>query len=173
MSLPFKDEKELSRLNQRYRSALVAFFYRRTASHADAEDLTQDVFVRLANSGDQDIQNVDAYIFQIAANLLKDRGRRSKTQSTALSNVSLLDHVEAEFRDPSRFLMGKEQLNQITGYLAELPERTRTIFILFRIEGIGQNQLASAYQISTRAVQKHVANALAHILQRLKGEGNR
>lgn len=162
---------EFDRLSLRYRPALMAFFLRRTASYADAEDMTQDLFSKLVGTSLSNIENPDGYIFQMAANLLTDRARRSNTRSKAYANYTTLENLETENLDPSRFLIGKEQLSEITGYLAELPERTRTLFVLFRIEGISQNELAAAYDISTRAVQKHIAKALSYIIERLKGEG--
>jgi RNA polymerase sigma-70 factor (ECF subfamily) len=159
---------ELKRLNARYRAPLVAFFVRRGLGQADAEDLTQDVFVRLMGNRAEAIENTDAYIFQIAANLLKDRFRREMTRSSAYSNLSALDMFGAETLDPSRQFAGREQLAEVNRYLNELPERTRNVFVLFRIEGIGQNEIAAAYQISTRSVQQLVANAMAHIMTRLQ-----
>ena len=132
--------------------------------------MAQDVFVRLANSPQNEILNPNAYIFHIAANLLRDRGRRGKTKFEAFSNISLIEELGIEGIDPARIFAGKEQLGKIIRYLQELPERTKTIFVLVRIEGIDQNQLAASYQISKRAVQKHVFKAMAHIVKRLKAE---
>lgn len=168
MILPQTHDAKLKRLNARYRGPLVAFFARRGLSQADAEDLTQDVFVRLAGAEKQVIDNTDAYIFQIAANLLKDRFRRDTTRSSAYSGYTALEALEAETLDPARQLAGREQLAEVTRYITELPERTRTVFVLFRIEGISQGEIAAAYQISTRTVQQLVADAMAHIVGRLK-----
>jgi RNA polymerase sigma factor (sigma-70 family) len=162
---------EQERLNRRYRPVLMAFFMRRSTSHADAEDMTQDLFIKLAQAGLNGVENPDAYIFQMASNLLKDRSRRDKTRGAIYANYNTLEDLERETLDPSRFLLSREQLNETIGYLAELPERTRILFILFRIEGISQNELAATYGISTRAVQKHVSKALSYIADRLKREG--
>ncbi len=165
------NDAEFNRLSLRYRPALIAFFLRRTASHADAEDMTQDLFLKLSSAGLVGVENPDAYIFQMAANLLKDRARRFRTRSNAYESYTTLENLETEALDPSRFLLGKEQLNEINAYLADLPERTRTLFVLFRVEGISQNELAAAYGISRRTVQNDITKALNHIVERLKGEG--
>jgi RNA polymerase sigma-70 factor (ECF subfamily) len=119
-------------------------------------------------AGKEESDNTDAYIFQIAANLLKDRFRRDSTRSNAYSGYTAIELLEAETLDPARQLVGREQLAEVARYLTELPERTRRVFVLFRIEGISQNEIAAAYQISTRTVQQLVANAMAHILSRMK-----
>ena len=73
---------ELSLLSQRFRPALMAFFLRRIRNHAEAEDLTQDVLARLASHASTiDPARPDAYVFQTAANLLRDRWRRAKIRA--------------------------------------------------------------------------------------------
>src|ERR1019366_6772511 len=75
-----KEELELDQLNRTFRPALMAYFLRRLNNHAEAEDMTQDVFVRLAKADRGAMRSAEAYIFQIAANLLRDRARRQKVR---------------------------------------------------------------------------------------------
>src|SRR3546814_19101281 len=59
-----------------FREPLLGFFLRRVHNRAEAEDLTQDVFVRLIRAGRSDrIENPNAFVFKLATNLLRDRGR--------------------------------------------------------------------------------------------------
>ena len=53
--------------------------------------------------------------------------------------------------------------------LRELPERTRHIFILARLENIKQVEIARGMGLSISAVEKHLRIAMAHLFQRLKG----
>src|ERR1700684_2870056 len=56
-----------------YRGALQAFFYRRLRTKADAADLVQEVYLRMLRVGDPEaIRNPEAYLFTVAANLLKE-----------------------------------------------------------------------------------------------------
>ncbi len=135
--------------------------------------MTQDVFVRLANTRHQSFDNTDAFVFQIAANLLKDQGRRTRTRNTAISNLTTFEDQTFETLDPARFVLGRERLDEVSQYLHELPEKTWKIFVLFRLEGVSLAELAFTYNMSTRAVQKHVAKALTHLVNRLEGEGKR
>ena len=62
----------------RYGGALNRFFERRAARLGESEDLTQEVFLRLAARGDGErIERIDGYIFQTASNVLTDRARRA------------------------------------------------------------------------------------------------
>src|SRR4051812_36637589 len=69
----------LRSLSLRYRAPLWGFFEKRVRgiAPADIEDLVQEVFLRLAQRADLgEIGQIEGYLFQTAANLMKDRARR-------------------------------------------------------------------------------------------------
>ncbi len=70
----------LARWFSHYRPALFGFFVRRTHNASDAEDLVQDVFIRLVRLGPApEIHDIEAFIFRTATNLLRDAARRRQT----------------------------------------------------------------------------------------------
>jgi RNA polymerase sigma factor (sigma-70 family) len=163
-------EPDLSRLDRRYRPALMAFFMRRAASHSDAEDMTQELFAKLATT-QASPDNADAYIFQMAANLLRDRGRREKVRANYRASVHAgigAGIGDQEPLDPARVLLGRESLGEVSDALRELPDRTRAIFLLFRLEGMKQSELAALYGVSVSAVQKHILKAMTHLTRRVR-----
>jgi len=145
----------------------MAFFLRRIANHAEAEDLTQEVFARLTTLAPGQLAHADAYVFQIAANLLRDRGRREKVRETYRAGVLASEGVGVEPIDPDRVLAGRQSLGQVAAALREVPERTRSIFILYRLEQMKKRDIADTYGISTSAVDKHLMKAMAHLWRRL------
>lgn len=152
----------MEQLNRRYRPALMSFFLRRIRDHAEAEDLTQEVFVRVTlHSGD--IENHDAYIFQAAANLLRDRGRRAKIRNEYRNTLQGIEGLQTEQITPARVLDAKESLESVVKALGALPERTRAIFILYRLENMKQRDIGEVFGISASAVEKHVVKAMAAI----------
>lgn len=160
-------EPDLIGLNRRYRPALMAFFMRRAASHSDAEDMTQELFAKLAVAETGAMDNADAYIFQMAANLLRDRGRREKVRANYRASIHA-GSIDLEPLDPARVLLGRESLGEVSDALRELPERTRAIFLLFRLEGMKQSELAALYGVSVSAVQKHIFKAMTHLTKRVR-----
>jgi RNA polymerase sigma-70 factor (ECF subfamily) len=160
-------EPDLVGLNRRYRPALMAFFMRRAASHGDAEDMTQELFAKLAVAETGAMDNADAYIFQMAANLLRDRGRRERVRAHYRASIDT-SSVDLEPLDPARVLLGRESLGEVSDALRELPERTRAIFLLFRLEGMKQSELAALYGVSISAVQKHIFKAMTHLTRRVR-----
>lgn len=66
-AIAVREESAIDLLSRRFRPALMAFFARRLADHAEAEDLTQEVFLRLAFLPPDRMTHADAYVFQMAA----------------------------------------------------------------------------------------------------------
>jgi RNA polymerase sigma-70 factor (ECF subfamily) len=161
-------EHELGEINRTYRPALMAFFLRRLRNHAEAEDMTQDVFVRLARADRSTMQSADAYIFQIAANLLRDRARREKHRFRYRGDLAAEDDLGVDVLDPSRIVSGQESLTALAVALKDLPELTRRVFICHRLENITRPAIAAAYRISESAVDRHLAKAMAFLIARVR-----
>lgn len=169
-----KDEELRKRLYARFRRPLLAYFQKRVGDRAEAEDLTQDVFVRLVGAASLDqVTNTDAYVFKIASNLLHDRNRRAM-QKGRHEEISLdgapIDELVNQFVEelgPERVLLGKEALADVLKVLDELGERTRNIFALSRLENMKQRDIAVLYGIAPSTVEKHVMRALMHLALRV------
>ena len=162
-------------LDARYRRPLTAFFMRRAASRADAEDLVQEVFIRLLARGGADIESADSFVFAIAGNLLRDRARMAQTRRASahdpVDTAFDTDHVDdalVEHCAPDRVLLDKERLHLVTRALEDLGERTRNIFVLYRLENMRRRDIAALYGITVSAVEKHIAKALDHLMTRLE-----
>ena len=159
-------EEDLDHLNRTYRPALMTFFLRRLKSHAEAEDLTQDVFVRLARVERSAMESPAAYIFGIAANLLRDRARREQIRFEYRGAIAADPGRGIDEIGPDRIVSGREALASLQSALNELPRLTRRIFILNRIENVSRRELAATYGLSQAAVDRHLAKAMAHLVAR-------
>lgn len=160
-------------LDQRFRKPLMSYFLRRVGSRAEAEDLTQDVFVRLLDASDRrPVADAEALVFVTAANLLKDRGRRTQRRNqygVASPDEAPIASGSREFieeRDPERVLLGRESIGAMLAALDELGERTRDIYILFRLENMKQAEIASLFNVSRSLVEKEVVKATLHLALR-------
>jgi RNA polymerase sigma factor (sigma-70 family) len=156
-------------LSRRFRPALLAYFLRRIHDYGEAEDLTHEVLLRLSQrSATLDASRPDGYVFQVAANLLKDRYRRQKVRNEHSVRARVED-LWLEERDPHRVLEGRQTLEIVVEALKTLPERTRTIFILFRLEKMKQRDIAQALGVSVRTVEQHVIRASIALRACLQG----
>ncbi|HLZ77234.1 RNA polymerase sigma factor [Phenylobacterium sp.] len=159
-------EAFLERLSAHYRQPLIAYFQRRVGSRDEAEDLTQEVFLRLVRRLDvETIDNPEAFVFRTAINLLRDRSRRGKTSTSHLAELT--QHQPAlEDISPERVLDSRQSLETVLRALDELDERTRDVFILHRLEGMKHAELAALYGVSVSSIEKYIMKALAHVAMR-------
>ena len=146
------------------RTWLTRFFRRKVRDDADVEDMVQDVFLRIASRDSTDtIEHLDGYVLKTALNVLSDRARRRSARRTDFHVAFDPDlHGETEF-DPGRILSGKEALNASIAALLCLPERTRSVFLLRRLEGYKVRDIASHLGLSVSAVEKHLVRAVRHL----------
>lgn len=168
-----EDRAALDRLDRDFRRSLLSYFGRRTRDRADLEDMVQEVFERLAKRGgtsELERQNLSAYVFETASSVLADHLRKKVTRhSDAHEPFDQNQHGGADF-SPEHVLMDRQQLARATAVLLELPERTRVIFVLKRLEGMRLNDIASRLGISVSAVEKHMQRAMTHIMRRMDFE---
>ena len=178
MAQPRRQREELISQLEPLRAPLMRFFLRRVSDRADAEDLTQDTFMRLvATAETEEIEDPQAFVFRTALNLLRDRARRAKVRQSAQliavdqGRVSEITLEFVEDRTPERVLEGQNDVARVVSVLGELKERTRDIFVLFRLEKMKQGDIAALYGISRSTVEKEVMRATLHLAKRL-GKGS-
>ena len=164
-------------LGTRFSGPLRAYFLRRIRDRAQAEDLAQEVLLRMIRASDPElIVNPESYVFRAAANLLMDHRRRALRNGT-LRARSLDETPEGEFigslvedRSPERVLLGEANLLEVERALDELSELTRHVFILFRLENMMQKDIAALLGIGQSTVEKHVMRAMIHLAKRVGRE---
>ena len=164
------DDSALADSGARFTPALRAFFSRR-APVSDVEDLVQEVLLRIQKRKPAPIvNNVEGYLFEVAANVLIDRSRRDRTRRRS-DHCELQDfHHPVDEMSPERVLQGREQIARVLATLEALPERTRRVFILVRFEEMSYKLVAQRLGISVSAVEKHVMKALRQLHARLRDE---
>jgi RNA polymerase sigma factor (sigma-70 family) len=162
----------LDELARRYYGPLLSFFRKRTRNAPEVHDLVQQVFLRLAQHGEPGkIENADGYIFRTAANTLKDHYRHQIVRERFAKDPAAYGvSVDSDF-PTERVLEGREALEQVAQVLRRLPQRTRDILMLRCFEGLKFAEIAHLHGISVRAVEKHMARALAHLSHVLEADG--
>jgi RNA polymerase sigma factor (sigma-70 family) len=156
------------------RADLVRFFTLRLRSAAAAEDLVQDIYVRLSGlEPAADIQNPMAYLYRLGSNLMLDklRGERrtahrdgawldSQTTRVGIHEISAEPSAETT-------VAARQRLALLTAALTDLSPQTQRVFRMHKFEGLSHPEVAAALGISRSAVEKHMMAALKHLLARL------
>jgi RNA polymerase sigma-70 factor (ECF subfamily) len=143
------------------RGWLTQYFRRRVQNIAEIEDMVQDVFARMVTrDSSEPVEHLGGYVLKTASSVFADWVRRRKSHAANL-HVSFEPELHGEEAvDPLRILGGREDLQAATKVLLQLPERTRTVFILRRLEGQRFQDIAAHLGISVSAVEKHMVRAI-------------
>lgn len=164
MTAPTSRTADPASIVAQMRPVLIAYFRRRCGDAAEAEDLAQDVLVRvLAHMNWQTEEEAKGYIFRAAVNRWRDRGRRLLTHPETVEWTDETLGGRSEENTPESVVLAQEELKQVTQALAELNERPRDVLILFKLEQMKIADIAAMFGISVSAVNKHLARALAHL----------
>jgi RNA polymerase sigma-70 factor (ECF subfamily) len=152
-----------------YRTALLRFLIARRVPPDEAEDILQDLFLKLETQPAGPVAEPRAYLYRMAENLLLDRrrsaGRRAGREKawTAAQSGSSMDTDDRPSAE--QVLIARERLATVSGALAALPERTVTIFRRFRVDSIPQREIAAELGISVSAVEKHLQKAYQVVIE--------
>ena len=147
------DSSDSSALVAPLRPALVKYFLRKCGNAAEAEDLAQDVLERALGIAQ----------WESAVNRWHDRNRRKLTHGAVIEWDDTATFAQAEETSPERVLGSEQELHTVVAALQELNERTRDVFLLFRLERLRQGEIGQLFGISVSAVEKHVSKAIAHL----------
>ena len=155
---------QLKLLADRFYKPLFSYFAKRLPADADADDYVQEVFLRLsARENLSMLEKPEGYIFQTAANLLRDRARRAVRRSSNKHEHFVEDAHGHEEISPERVLMGKQDVDAFAAALAALPARTRAVFLLRRFEHMRYGEIARRLGVSVSSVEKHMAKAVKRL----------
>lgn len=159
-----RENTAIDSLHRAHRGPLLRFFSSRISDGAVAEDMVQQVFERLIQRGELDsIENAKGYIFRVAQSVVTDHLRKSGSrQSHAHEEFDESVHGGVDF-SPEHVLAKRERLARAMQILQALPERTRVIFVLRRLEGVKYQEIATRLGISVSAVEKHMERAVAQL----------
>lgn len=149
---------------------LLQFLRKSSSSAADAEDLCQEVYMRIFVSARKEIPNpTRPLLFKIARDLLVDRARRQQiVPIQAVENLEALD-VAIDEPGPDRTVIAREELRRLQAALDKLPERYRTPFLMKKIDGLSTREIAVRLGAAEKTVEMHLTEAvraLADVLYR-------
>jgi RNA polymerase sigma-70 factor (ECF subfamily) len=164
---PSRGSVSVDDLTRKYQSVLLRYFMRRGIQHCDAQDLAQDVFLRMARHGSlEDLDSVENYLFTAAANVARDLFRRNKVRSDNPASGFVEEVQVTQDFSPERQLGSRQELDCILAALNEMPERMRTIFILARLENVPRAEIAARLGVSKRTVEQAITWATACLADR-------
>ena len=157
-----------------HRAELVRFLIARTGNPDDAEEIVQEVWIRLKRGATSPVSNGRSYLFKMAQNLVVDRlrekQRRMRRERIWFDN--LVGPGSKEYpvdRTPNaeQALLDREEAARLQAALETLPDGARRVFDLHKIEGLSHAEVAMRLGISRSGVEKHMAVAMKYLRRAL------
>jgi RNA polymerase sigma-70 factor (ECF subfamily) len=177
------DRGAFAQIVQRYQTVLVNFFYHQCYDSGTAEDLTQEVFLRLHRhlASYEPRSKFTSFLFRVAKNLWIDRVRRTRAgdrKEVSLdapmgghsgSEPSTVESRIASATDsPSEFLLRDEMRDTLRRALERLPEEHRMVVILSEIQGMKYHEIGEVLGIPVGTVKSRMHHAIERLKEILK-----
>jgi len=160
------DTTALEVLFKRHRRWVYHHMYRMVKNAPAAEDLTQEVFLRVyqARNHYQATAKFTTWLFQIAANLALNwiRDHRRDRMSAPLEDAMLSPVARRSLREnltPERILLRQERFGLVREAISQLPARQRAVVVMHKFSEMDYNQIAEALGCSVSAVKSLVSRA--------------
>ena len=164
------DAAAFNEIVARYKNKVYNYVCRTVGPGPDAEDLTQETFVRayLNIKSFQSRASLNTWLYRIATNICIDhlrKNRRAMSSTVSLQREDSESEEETEMDlpdsryDPEALLMNKELGSQITAALLQLPEKLRTVVLLHDIEGLAYEEIMQIVDCPLGTVKSRLFNA--------------
>jgi RNA polymerase sigma-70 factor (ECF subfamily) len=163
------DRAAFDRLSRRHLDRAYGVALRMTGSRADAEDVVQDVFLRLwlkPESWRPGQAQFSTWLYRVVVNRCLDLKRRPR--GTDLDSVEEPQDPDANAEDS---LLDAERNRALDGAVNQLPERQRAAIVLTYTAGLRNAEAASAMDISVKAFEALLVRAKRELRDLLAGQG--
>lgn len=173
------DADAFAALLTRYRRPIFNFILRTVRNPVVAEDLTQDVFIRiLQRAGDfKGSSKFTTWMYTIARNICIDHGRRMShrrhrsldaTAPGVEGGAPLVERVASEQPGVDRAAASKGLQAEIALAVEELPEDQREVFLLRQVQGMRFREIAEVIGVPENTVKSRMRYALERLTQALE-----
>jgi RNA polymerase sigma-70 factor (ECF subfamily) len=166
-------------LLSKYRKPIINFMYRMTRNQAVAEELAQEVFLRVFRSREtyRAEARFSTWLYRIATNLGVNHARDTRHERTA--STVYLDEPDTESgttpdvadQTPGveAALLRDERMTAIRDHVMALPERQRMAVLMHKYEGMDYKQIGDVLKLSESATKSLLFRAYQTLRERLKG----
>jgi len=161
------DKKAFEEIFRRYKEKIYYFAIRYYNSAEDAENVVQDVFVKLWDERDRvkEDLSLNNYIYTIAKNHLFNIQRKK------INEKAYRDYIVGHLvQNPNleNELIYADLKAEIDKIIAELPAQRKKVFIMVNMEGLSNKEVALKLNLSIRTIEVHKSLALQTIRKALK-----
>lgn len=143
---------------------------------SEVEDIVQDTFVRAhLVKNKQDIQKPEAFMVQVAKNLAFDYVKSARVQKAYDPGDDFFDfldslHPEAHVDSAYKILASEQEFERFCEEAKKLPGKCREVYLLRKVYGFSQKEIAARLGLSESTVEKHIANGTKKLFLLMKND---
>ena len=164
--------EELAHVYLKQRAALRALLRRRTGSDDAAEELLQDVWVRVSKVQHEALpENPEGYLQRVAANLALDWLRRHRFRSLLTDANAETGNIADTVPSLERTVQAREAVAYLNVIIAELPPGQRDVFLAYSGQTSTVEAVARRLGIARKTAENQIARAKATIRARMAERG--
>jgi len=151
-----------------HEAALMRYLRRVSQVPAEVSDLRQEAYVRVYEGAAKELpRSSKSFLFATARNLITDKVRRERIVSIDyIQDMEALD-VSVDELTPERRLNARQELERLTEAFDSLPETTRAVIWLRRVQGLSQREAAQSLGIEEGALEGHMTRGLRNLAKSL------
>jgi RNA polymerase sigma factor (sigma-70 family) len=164
---PVESRQRLSDLFGMHHRRVLMSAYRITGSMADAEDVAQSVFLRLASSDEPALSNAGSYLYRAAINGALDLLRRRKAAASEPLDLAAGVASQARGSRPDAEASSSELVRWLRAALSELSPRAAEMFTLRYVEEMDNREIAALMHTSQAVVAVTLHQARSRLKKRL------
>jgi len=147
-----------------YYHPIKNFLYYKLGDVALAEDITQEVFMKAWEKKDQIVvETVKSYLYKIAGNLAINHFKSAK--SNYEFELKPENPTPSSTEQPDYTMEKDEFAKQLESAIGSLTENQRVVFLMNRIDDLTYKEIAKRLDLSVKAVEKRMHNALEALRQ--------
>ena len=159
------DKEAFEELVKRHYEDVFAYCYRRTGNREDAEDLTQEVFLKLVKAiyRYRHTGKFRNFIFTIAVNCCNDFIRRQKTRPEKNPDDAYLESAVSEEMSPSEHLAKQEDRFILYDRLSGIKEEQKEALVLYYFHGFKAREIAEITGVPLATAKSRIRQGLEHL----------
>ena len=157
------NEKFVTEVFDQYHDELHRYLVSRLRGRPiEAADVAQETYLRLLRMNHVDaVQHPHAYVYRVAANVLRELGLKEKAQAELPERLKDPAMHRDGFEAPDDLTERRQHVHALERALRRLPAKTQAILILKKRDGLTRQEIADQLGISEHTVKKHLLKAVA------------
>jgi RNA polymerase sigma-70 factor (family 1) len=164
-----RDEKSFQELFNYFFPRLTGFAFTYIQCYSISEDLVMDAFEKIwrQKAGLHKVRNIKSYLYTCVRNRCIDELRKNKEITTDRIDSYETGHFVTK-RSPEHILIEGELSQKLSSVVADLPPKSKTVYMLVKEEGFTYNEAAELLNLSSKTIDYHVNYCMKRIRKEIR-----